>query len=583
MADATERVAGDPRGRIPFYRALLASVLSVLLACGGLAYLWTMRNLYPGVAVARVPTAEEAPGAPLRTGPRRRVRVIQPASNIACAAERRFDLWAQVLHWQRLGESMGFRMEVGGLERVPQGPGAVDALIVPWVLCLDPAERRALDRFAAAGGGIILAGGAGLSEAPPEPFQFESHFVVPAGRTAPTSALDPGRRLELPLDSPARTSEDGTPMLWWSRWKLRPTSAKGGPWQPAATLSAKGARRAWFGFPASHAAPGSEAELDRVRSLALQWVAGDTVVAVAPWPEGKRFAWVVALDVQGPEAQIGSALAALSEQGLRATVFAYADAAGRGARLRKALAGVAELGSRGDRRTRFLGGTRIHQRQKLREGRERLGALHPRPVRGLRVPQESFDALTLHESVLSGYGYVLGAPDFDRAFPRWVSAEGRRIALVSRAGTGDRRDGPGAAPATDVHRDLARMAELSGLFVMTPSREHLATASGRSQLARLVAEARAGGAWQATAGEAVAWARARSRLALTSVSAGGLEVANRGTSPARDVVLELYGPSLAPSQQILPTLAPDSAVRVSLPAKGVAIAPKQAITEAAAR
>ena len=86
------------------------------------------------------------------------------ASNLACAENRKFDLWAQVVHWQGLAESMGFRVELGGVERVPSGPGVVDVVVVPWVLCLNAEERAIVDRYSQAGGGVIWTGHAGLGE-----------------------------------------------------------------------------------------------------------------------------------------------------------------------------------------------------------------------------------------------------------------------------------------------------------------------------------------------------------------------------------------------------------------------------------
>ncbi|MBW2397069.1 MAG: hypothetical protein JRG95_22705, partial [Deltaproteobacteria bacterium] len=122
MGDASDRAKGDPRGRIPFYYPLLVAGLVLLLALAGMAYAWTMRNLFPAMELARIPTAEERGEVPVRKGPRRRLRLIQPASNIACAERLGFDLWSQVERWRELSTALGFVSEIGGIGRVPATP-----------------------------------------------------------------------------------------------------------------------------------------------------------------------------------------------------------------------------------------------------------------------------------------------------------------------------------------------------------------------------------------------------------------------------------------------------------------------------
>ena len=564
------------------YQALLGAVLFLLLCLGAMTYLWTMRNLYPGVAIVRVPTAEEAPGPPRRVGPTRRLLVVQPRENIACAERGAFDLWSETLHWQRLGEAMGMEVQYGGEGLIPARPTRLDAIVVPWVLCLGPDTRAALDRFAAAGGGLVVSGRSDLLGAEPEPFRAEASFVVPAGRTAPGAALAPGRRLELTPEGAKLTGAGGEPVLWWSQWLLKPSPEDAPRWAAAATLRQERGRRVWFGFPVSTTEPGSSVEMDRVRSLAVAWAAGDDVIGIAPWPEARRFAFVAAVDVQGRAGEIDRALAALDELALHPTVFVHADVDGVPGPTRRALAVLPEIGSRGDRRTRFEGGTRIHQRQKLEESRRRLDALSPEPVLGLRVPRERFDDLTLHESAAAGYRYVLGDPGFDRAYPRWVSAEGRRIALVSRAGAGD--DHAYARQGRDgFERDLATLRDLGGLYVMALTTERLVDDARRAALAPALRLARQARPWEATAGEVVRWARGRRRVAL-EVSAGALEVRHQGGAELRDLTLEVFGREGTPRLERIPRLVPGQPVRVSLASEGTgsgagwALAPSQGPT-----
>ncbi|MCP5058953.1 MAG: polysaccharide deacetylase family protein [bacterium] len=575
MTDASDRAKGDPRGRIPFYYPLLVAGLVLLLAVAGMAYLWTMRNLFPAMELARIPTAEERGEPPVREGPRRRLRLIQPASNIACAEQQSFDLWSQVERWSELSAALGFASEVGGIGRVPATPAVIDAIVVPWVLCLSEEERHAIDEYARAGGGVILAGAAGLSGDAPEPFSADALFVVPGGRTAAASALDPGRRLEIPRDSPAFSHRSEHPMLWWSGWQLKPTPEHSSDWRAAAAVRGGASRQAWFGFPVNHAAPGSEAELDRMRSLALQWVAGDDVVAVAPWPDGRRFAWVVSLDAHGEEPEMEAALDASEALGLRSTVFVYSDVAKSRLPLRKALRASAELGSRGDRRTRFEGGTRIHQKQKLASSRAAISRIQGREVRGLRIPRERLDALTMHEASEAGYRYVVGDPDFDRAYPRWVSAEGSPMALISRAASADDSAGPRRVAPDQLLRDMQRMRGLGGLWVLTLSGPGLSDPERRATLAPVMRRAASADPWMATAGETVEWVRQRAQLEFEVSSSGLLRIANPGVAPLEGLVIEIYGNRLEPTRRAVPRLAARGAAALQLGDGGIALAPSR--------
>ncbi|MCP5069792.1 MAG: hypothetical protein GY946_24760 [bacterium] len=575
MTEGPERSEGDPRGKIPFYNHLLTSILVLVFAMAGIAHVWTLRNLYPEMELTRIPTAEEDGATPWRDGPGRHLRVIQPATNIACAERDGFDLWSRVERWQALSAALGFTSDVGGTGRVPSKPGKVDAIVVPWVSCLSEDERRVIDRFADAGGGVILAGAAGLAGAAPEPFSADALFVVPAGRTAPGAALDPGRRLEIPRDSPAFTQQNEHPVLWWSSWQLTPSSEPEGRWHPAAAVRGGSSRQAWFGFPVDHAASGSEAELDRVRSLTLQWVAGDDVVGVAPWPGPHDFAWVVSLDAHGEEAKLQAALEASDGLDLRSTVFVYSDVAEAQAPLRAALRSRAELGSRGDRRTRFEGGTRIHQQQKLAESRQAISRLQGREVRGLRVAREQLDALTLHEASEAGYRYVVGDPEFDRAYPRWVSAEGSPLALISRAAAADDQGDLVQATPDRIAKDFERLRRLGGLWVLTLSGTTLSEPQRRAALSPVLRRVGAADPWKATAGEAVEWVRHRSRLEFEVSSSSLLRITNPCATPLEGLVVEVYGDSGSPTRRAVPRLAAGAAARLQLGGGGVALAPSQ--------
>jgi hypothetical protein len=131
---------GDPRGRIPYYRFLLPAGLLLTGLLGAYVYVLLLDQLFPNARARslRRPRADGAAPVIARRGPARSARVLQTRENVACAGERRFDLWAQAQRWRELAEAQGMRASLRDEGGIPRSRGEVDLLIVPWVLCLAP-------------------------------------------------------------------------------------------------------------------------------------------------------------------------------------------------------------------------------------------------------------------------------------------------------------------------------------------------------------------------------------------------------------------------------------------------------------
>lgn len=581
--DPTSDAPRELRGRIPWYRALLTSSLVIAGSGAALVYLWAMSNLFPDVGVVNlgalgVARNDLAAIVPPRAGPTRVVRILQTRENIECAERTRFDLWKHAERWQQLAAAAGFDTDFRDEEGIPRGRRQADVLIVPWVLCLDAEHRQRIDRFLAAGGGVVMAGAIG-----PEPDvrpsrMLNRRWLVTTGRTPPGACLDPARRLELPATQHAMGLEAAYPVLVWSRWNLAPFELPTGGWWAAAAVASRGPGRiVWFGFPAAEQVQGTTGELDRLRALALLWAAGDAIAAVGPWPEGRDHAAVIAVDAFAGGDELRETLRQLDESGLRPTVFVDSKALRTSSELRELVQDEAELGSRGDRRAIFAGEIRVRQRRRLRESRSEIQTLTGRPVLGLHAPEERYDDLTLHESSSAGYRYLLGDPAYDRAFPRWVSTAGNRIALLPRAGSGNAlafsvsgspREDPGA-----MHADLARMRRLGGLYILSVRSDRSGGLGRRAVLGRLLEDLLAGEPWRATAAEVVTWAAARQGLQL-SVDPTTREIVlrNDGRHSLDDISLEIHSDLPTPRRIRISRLESGESIRLASESPAVAIA-----------
>ncbi|HSJ97499.1 MAG TPA: hypothetical protein VLC53_10525 [Myxococcota bacterium] len=193
-------------------------------------------------------------------------------------------------------------------------PGQAGAVLLADPRGLDAAGVRALERYAAAGGGVVVTGAVGVRGASGEwlgwdsmrallggvevtPVEAERTVALVAVRRGPLSApLAPGRSLAI-------QPEAGMPGVATADAELRWGQDAFGAPGPAATLrrSLGAGRIVWLAVGPERAAPGLAGELPLagVLEAALAWAARRPVVEVLAWPGGAPFAASLAPEPAG--------------------------------------------------------------------------------------------------------------------------------------------------------------------------------------------------------------------------------------------------------------------------------------------
>jgi hypothetical protein len=579
-----ERPSLDPRGRIPGYGVFLASTVVLGVAVGVFTYVQTMGNLFPwdGVLRLRLPSFE-APDPLAGFQPTLReggvAHLLTTPANRRCATRWRFDLADESARFEALARRAGLRVERTAEPPGPDAPTQGAVWMVPWSLCLEEEALASLDAWLRRGGGVVVGGPVHLARAsePDGPLKkwlearrvvqlgrSSDRFLIAAHRTPPSARLDPGQRIGRAAGSDAWAVDVPHPSLYWSRWALRPLPApRHGRLAAVAASQVGRGRLVWFGVPLGQVDPEGRADLGVAFVLSVQWTSGRTVVGLSPWPRRRSHAFVVAVDVFGSASEIRGTARYFASRRLPATFFWYSDALDGSQALRPLLGPFAEIGSRGDRPTPLAGHPRTEQERRLAHSRRALERAGDRaPVRGVHPPDEVIDGLTLHATVGAGYDYILGDPQYDRAYPRMAHLARGGVAILSRSGAGDDYEHVVRTGAEDPERaaagfleDLRRVQDLGGLYVLNLRPDLLASAPLRPALERVLAQARRSRSWQATAAEVSAWVRRRHGVTLgIDPSGASVRIANGGPAVVEGLELELYGDEPAPRRLALPSL-----------------------------
>jgi peptidoglycan/xylan/chitin deacetylase (PgdA/CDA1 family) len=576
----------DPRGRIPGYGVFLMTTVVLGVSVGVLTYVQTMGNLFPwdGVLRLRLPSYE-APDPLAGFQPTLRegavAHLLETPANRRCASRWRFDLAAESARWEALASRAGFQVERTAVPPGPDAPTAGAVWVVPWSLCLEEEVYASLDAWLRRGGGVVVGGPVHLARALEQGGPLHEwlgarrvkhlggdvgRFLIAAHRTPPSARLEPGQRIALEAGRDGWAVDAPHPALYWSRWELHPLPAPQGGRLAAVAASRVGrGRLVWFGVPQSRALPEGAGGLGVASVLSLQWSAGKTLVGLAAWPRGRRHAFVFAVDVFGEATQIRDAARYFARLRLPATFFWYSDALDGSQALRPLVGPSAEIASRGDRPVPLAGHPRTEQERRLARSRRALERAGGRTsVRGVHPPNDDIDELTLHASAGAGYDYILGDPNYDRAYPRWARIARRGIAVLSRAGAGDDYEHVVRTGLRDPERvakrflqDLRRVQDLGGLYVLNLRPDVLGGVPLRPALDRILEEVRASKSWLTTAGEVSTWVRRRQGArVLVDPHGAAVRVVNEGAEPLEQLELEIYADEPTPRRVALPSLPP---------------------------
>jgi peptidoglycan/xylan/chitin deacetylase (PgdA/CDA1 family) len=356
-----------------------------------------------------------------------------------------------------------------------------------------------------------------------------------------TDEMPPGARLDLKpagqlaLRHPVRDA-------YYSDYELQPAPADNQPLLDGALSHGTygKARAVYWGFELRDAVarPWNDAVLALLVRNSVRWAAGQSSVTIEPWPDARRAAAVLAQDVEDHFSNARYALDSLRAANVRGTFFLTSDLALKNPRLAARLGEEGEVGTHSENH-RLLGGTPADaQRQRLEKSQHDLTALFGNGVRGLRPPQEQFDAATMAGWLAAGGTYMVGANDARSVGPELLPVGRDTIVLLSRNGGDDftavregHRD-PGATAAVFL-RDYQRIRALGGLYVLSYHSQLLATPELVPALARVAREVSTDTLiWSTTAGAVAAWWRSRAELDVSLKQHGesGLDVIvqNRG-------------------------------------------------------
>ena len=497
--------------------------------------------------------------APPRLEQRERVVVVRDD-----AAASFFDspatLDSTVEAWRVALTNIGADVRVVRSAQLASSADWASVLVVPSSPCLTVATREAIEAASARSQGLIVAGATGALDAAcrqigyglvvalttasrVQPLESRPMVYVTMIAGSPlTDDLPPGARLDLKpagqlaLRHPARDA-------YYSDYELQPAPADKQPLLDGALSHGMygKARVVYWGFELRDAVarPWNDAVLGLLVRNSVRWAAGQSSVTIEPWPDARRAAAVLAQDVEDHFSNARYALDSLRAANVRGTFFLTSDLALRNARLAAELGEEGEVGSHSENH-RLLGGTPTDaQRQRLDKTQHDLTALFGNGVRGLRPPQEQFDAATMAGWLTAGGTYMVGANDSRSVGPELLPVGADTLVLLSRNGGDDFtavREGhrDPAATATVFLRDYQRIRALGGLYILSYHSQLLSSPElvpALARVARVISTDTL--VWPTTAGAVATWWRSRADLDVRLKPRGpsGLDVIiqNRGS------------------------------------------------------
>ena len=416
---------------------------------------------------------------------------------------------------------------------------AARVIVVPSSPCLTVATREALSSAASRGVGVILTGPAGTYDAGCRPLGYGlivdatgasraavlerremTYVTLPAG--SPLSADIPaGARLDLrpgkqiALRHPTRDA-------FYSDYALQPQPAEREPLLDAALTHAsiEGHRVVYWGFELSEVVrrPWDRAIVRLLVRNSVEWVAGEPLSTIEPWPNGKRAAASLAQDVETGFANARFAVDSLRAAGVRSSFYLTSKLARRYERLTRRLAESGEIGTHGDNH-RLLGGlSSDEQRSRLEATQRDLVDLVGNEAIGLRPPEEQFDTATMSAWLAVKGDYLFGANDSRSAAPELLRVGHDTLVLVGRVGSDDfavtaRRTADAATLAPVFLDEFERVRALGGHYVLSYHSQVLAKPELVPALATVARRLASDSAiWTATVGEVAEWWRSRAQV-----------------------------------------------------------------------
>jgi peptidoglycan-N-acetylglucosamine deacetylase len=468
-----------------------------------------------------------------------------------------------------------------------------DILIVPQALCLGPVQRRQIQAHLAKGRGIITTGavgaydgvctplrdtlvasllGIGRGTIRPAPRRVnDAHYAVTLGESVLGAHMPPGARIEFSPAGQIVFLSNAREMLYCDF--LRTPMNAGRPFFDAAALRAAvgPGRVVAFGFSPTDLVGEWSVDIGRiVISNAVQWAAGHTVFQIAPWPEGKKAAAVMAIDVEADYQNARDALDALAQYKLPGTAFIVGSLAEADPITTRRLIDAFEIGTHTQRHLPLDTLTDVGQAEELANSKRIAERLAGRPVPGFRPPEERFTPATLQIWADLGGRYVFASNNGRAAGPEILPLLPDSLILLGRVSEDDYE----ILDRSNI-RDRAQMSHLlisqvgesiayRGLYMFSYHSHMMSQKELTPVLQELASKLRrTPEIWTATAGEVAEWWRGRAAVHIVTAEDGrSATLTNTGPHEFIGGRLILDAPNGGRQFIMLPTLAPGATARV---------------------
>lgn len=574
-----------PLRRWPLVATLLAAGAMVLL---GVLFWQTMPPLIPEAAFAArtsrpfagvppLPSVIEEPDASGVTA-----AILQEPENVRLSGPGEYQ--EAIAGWRKLLTDAGV---------VITSVDAAEVLVVPEAQCLGPVQRRQIATHLARGRGLVTTGLTGAydgvctpladtllaqltglrdSDIRPAPrANRQPPYAVVLGETVLGAGLPPGPRIDL---TPARqiVFRAGVRDVLYTDYGRTPLNG-GQPGFDAAVIRALigPGRVAAFGYALDDLETDWSRDIGRVVAAnAVRWAAGHYSFQVAPWPNGKKAAAVLAHDVEADYHNARQALEALKPYGLPGTAFIVGDLAEADMVTTRQLFAEMEIGTHTQRHLPLDTLSDAAQAAELSVSKRTAERLLGRPVRGMRPPEERYTPWTLQVWADLGGDYVFANNNMRSAGPEIIPLLPDSLILLGRVSEDDyellNRDKVRDREVM-TQRIVAQVGEsiaYRGLYMfsyhshMFAQKELLPVLESLAERLKESPEV-----WTTTAGQVATWWRARAALKVSPDPDGRrATVTNTGRGSVEGAHVIIHAPNGAARTVVLPTVEPGASLTI---------------------
>lgn len=478
-----------------------------------------------------------------------------------------------------------------------------DVIIAPEAACLGPVDRRLVATHLANGKGLLTTGAFGAFDGVCAPLRdtllagltgvgrggikaaprrgSTAHYAVVLGETVAGANVPPGARVELGPAGQIVFNHTSREVLYCD-YERHPVNA-GSPYFDAVLVRALvgPGRIAAFGFSPVDLSGDWSRDVGRAIFMnAIRWAAGRPLFQIAPWPNGKKAAAVMAHDVEADYVNARDALEALAPYRLPGTAFIVGSLAEADRETTDRLVASMEIGSHSQRHLPMDTLTDAAQASELEHAKRVAERIAKRPVLGFRPPEERYNLATLQSWADLGGTYVFANNDLRAAAPEIIPLLPDSLVLLGRVSEDDFE-----ILSRDSIRDRSDMTRLlvsqvgesiayRGLYMFS-YHSHMFSQKKLLPVLEALAEKLKNSPemWTTTAGEVAVWWRNRARIELLPALDGStVTLTNRGNMTFTGGVMIIDSPRGERRTVNIPPMPPSGSLIVDAAGK---FAPRQ--------